>query len=84
VIGVSSDRQDVADRFAESLDVTFPMRGDPQGEILKAYGVRIPVLGVARRVTYVIGKDTRVRHAHESQFDAESHVVEACAFVRRR
>jgi peroxiredoxin len=59
------------------------MRGDPKGEVLRAFGVRIPVLGLARRVTFVIGKDRKVRAVHESQFDAESHAAQACAFVRR-
>lgn len=58
--------------------------GDPSGKILRAYGVRIPLLGVARRVTFVVGRDRRVRSVHESQFDAESHASQACAFVRKR
>ncbi len=51
--------------------------------MLKAWGVRIPVVGLARRVTFVVGKDGLVRHRHESNLDAGSHVKEACAFVRR-
>lgn len=84
MIGVSADDQETSDRFAASLELPFAMVGDPQGEVLRAFGVRIPVLGLARRVTFVIGKDRRIRSVHESQFDAESHVAQACAFVRRR
>jgi len=57
--------------------------GDPEAAILKAFGVRIPVLGLARRVTFVVGKDRRIESVHESAFDPESHVASACAFVRR-
>ena len=57
--------------------------GDPEGTVLKAWGVRIPVVGLARRVSFVVGQDRRIRSRHESNLDAESHVVEACAFVRR-
>jgi peroxiredoxin len=84
VIGVSADDQETSDRFAASLELPFPVVGDPQGKILKAFGVRIPVLGLARRVTFVVGKDRKVRKVHESQFDAKSHVAQACAFVRRQ
>ncbi len=84
MIGVSADDQPTSDRFAASLELPFPVVGDPQGEILRAWGVRIPVLGLARRVTFVVGKDQKVRAVHESQFDALSHVTEACSFVRKR
>jgi peroxiredoxin len=56
--------------------------GDPQGAVLRAFGVRIPVLGLARRVTFVVGKDRRIESVHESAFDPESHVSAACAIVR--
>jgi peroxiredoxin len=56
---------------------------DPEGELLNAWGVRIPLIGLARRVTFVVGQDRRIRNRYESNLDAESHVVEACAFVRR-
>ena len=83
VIGISSDTQAVADRFGASLELPFPMVGDATGDVLRAYGVRIPILGMARRVSYVIGRDGRIRHAYESQFDAQSHVTQACSVVRR-
>jgi peroxiredoxin len=58
--------------------------GDPHGEILKAWGVRIPLVGLARRVTFVVGRDGHVSHRYESNLAAESHVGAACAFVARR
>jgi peroxiredoxin Q/BCP len=84
VVGVSADDQPTADRFRESLDLPYPLVGDPDGVILKAWGVRIPVVGVARRVTFVVGRDGRVQHRYESNLAAASHVGEACAFVARR
>ncbi len=81
---MSSDTQEVADRFAASLALPFPVRGDPPGEVLRAYGVRIPVLGLARRVSFGVGKDRKISRVHESQFDADSHVTQACAVIRNR
>ena len=57
--------------------------GDPGGKVLRACGVRMPVLGLARRVTFLVGKDRRIESVHESAFDPESHVEAACALVRR-
>ncbi len=83
MIGVSADDQPTADRFRDSLELPYPLVGDPRGEILQAWGVRIPLLGLARRVTFVVGRDGRIRHRYESNLAAESHVDEACAFVRK-
>lgn len=80
MIGVSGDDQPTADRFRESLDLPYPLVGDPA--VVKAWGVAIPLLGVARRVTFHVGRDGRITHRYESNLDAGSHAGQACAFVR--
>jgi peroxiredoxin Q/BCP len=75
VIGVSADTQEKNDDFCRSLELPFPLVGDPQGRITRAYGVRIPLLGLARRVTYLVGRDRRVRLAFESQFNVGAHLA---------
>ncbi len=81
MVGVSADSQQTSDRFAEALELPYPLVGDPAGEILRAYKVRWPWIGVARRVTYVIGRDRRIQLAFASQFDTAAHVSQACALV---
>ena len=78
---MSKDDQATADRFRAALELPYPLVGDPKGEILRAYDVRVPVLGLARRVTFVIGTDQRIQGVHESAFDALSHVATACHLV---
>ena len=81
-MGVSRDPQETSDRFRESLGLPYPMLGDPDGKILSAYGVRWPLIGLARRVTYVIGPSPRIREVIRGELDADRHVEEACALVR--
>ncbi len=81
MIGVSADTQATNDEFARSLELPYPLVGDASGEILRAYKVRWPVLGLARRVTYVIGPKRRIELAFASQFDAEAHIAQTCALV---
>ena len=52
--------------------------GDPQGRILRGYRVRWPFLGLAQRVTYVVGRSRKVRLAFHSELDADAHVQKAC------
>lgn len=79
VIGVSRDSQETSDRFREALGLPFPLVGDPGGEVLRAYKVNWPVLGLARRVTYLVGKTRKVRLAFHSEFSPDAHVKQTCA-----
>jgi peroxiredoxin len=84
VIGVSADDAETNDRFRSSLGLPYPLASDPEGQTLRAYKVRWPVLGLARRVTYVIGRDRKIETAFESQFDVAGHLAQACEAVTRR
>ena len=59
------------------------MVGDPDGEVVRAYGVGWPLIGLARRVTYVVDGDRKVREVIRGERDADRHVAEACAFVAK-
>ena len=59
------------------------MVGDPEGKVLGAFGVRGPLIGLARRVTFVIGADRHIQAVIRGELDADNHVTEACAFVAR-
>ena len=83
VVGVSSDPQATSDRFRKTLELPYSLVGDAKGTVLSAYNVRWPVIGWAQRVTYLVGKDRKVRFAVHSEFDIPAHVSEACAAVAR-
>ena len=38
----------------------YPLLADPETKAAEAYGVRIPILGLAKRWTFYIGKDGKV------------------------
>jgi len=81
VIGVSADTPEKNEQFRQSLELPFPMVGDPSGQVLRAYRVRWPLLGLARRVSYVVGTDRRIRRAHHAELDVESHIQGALAAI---
>jgi thioredoxin-dependent peroxiredoxin len=81
VIGVSADTPEKNERFRQSLELPFPLLGDPSGRILRDYRVRWPLLGLARRVSYVVGPDRKIRLAHRAELDVESHIQKALAAV---
>ncbi len=80
VVGISTDDQDTQCNFAESLRAPFPMIGDADKAISKAYGVLWPIVGRPRRVTFVILPDRIVaaRFEHELQIARHRDDVLAC------
>jgi peroxiredoxin len=78
VIGVSRDPQETSDLFRESLGLPFALVGDPEEKIIRAYGVRWPIIGLTQRVTFVIGRNRKVRVAFHSELDMDAHSAQAC------
>jgi peroxiredoxin Q/BCP len=59
VLGCSIDGADAHRAFAKKYGLPFPLLLDPDKKIATAYGADngIPILGLDKRITYVIGAD---------------------------
>ena len=80
---MSADNEERSRKFAEELALTYPLVADPKGAILRGYGVRWPLVGLAQRTTFVIGRDKKVRMAFHSERDVEAHLTRASAEALR-
>lgn len=47
-------------RFKETYRLPYPLLSDADGKVARQYGGVIPVVGLAYRVTYVVGQDGRI------------------------
>jgi peroxiredoxin Q/BCP len=74
VFGCSVDSADAHRAFARKYGLPFPLLLDPDKKIAKAYGADngIPILGLDKRVTYVIGEDGRIAAVYP-QVDPATH-----------
>ena len=81
MVGVSGSTPETNERFRKSLDLPFPLVGDPEGTVLRAYRVRWPIIGLAKRVTYVIGRDRKILRAYRNERSMTAHAAEACQIV---
>ncbi len=69
--------------FAKSLGVTFPMVGDPKRAIGKAYGVLWPLLGVDRRITFVIDHEGVIRGVFSHELLIDKHLDDAMDLLKK-
>lgn len=74
VFGVSRDNLDTHRRFKGENNLPFELLADEDGSVAKAYGARVPLLGITKRVTYLIDAEGRVAAVHEEMMGDASHV----------
>jgi len=82
VIGVSMDPIAKLDKFSVSeCRSAFPVAADPDGHITKAYDAKMPIMAMAKRVSYVIAPDGHVAMSY-SAMSPDEHVARAMAAVK--
>ena len=84
VVGISTDDLATQCEFAAELKVSFPLVADVGGHVTRAWGVRWPILGLARRVTFVVGRDGRVEAVFQHEIQVNRHLDGVLAFLRKR
>jgi peroxiredoxin Q/BCP len=68
----STDPADKNKKFAESLEVDYPILSDPMGKTASAYGIYNEKNDTAARVTFIIDKDGKIA-AIDRSVKTESH-----------
>jgi peroxiredoxin Q/BCP len=66
VIGVSHDSVDSHKKFVEEYKLNFTLVADPDGKIIEAYDVKMPIMGMSRRVSFLIGLDGKIVHVTDA------------------
>ena len=81
VVGMSADDLETLKKFSiEGCRSAFPVaRANKQ--VIKAYDVAIPVVGLSNRTSFVIARDGRIVMVH-SEMDWKDHVGKSLAAVK--
>lgn len=82
VVGVSFDSAASHQQFVARHNLNFTLLTDPAGQIADAYGVRMSGKNMARRVSFLIGKDGKILHVTDSP-NADTHLTEISEFVAK-
>jgi peroxiredoxin Q/BCP len=80
VIGVSTDTVKRQAGFKEKHALNFPLIADSDKSIVKLYGVQQAMIGVAKRVTFLIDRKGVIRHIWP-QVKVSGHVDEIIAKI---
>jgi peroxiredoxin Q/BCP len=75
VIGVSFDSSTSHQKFIADQSLNFSLLADTNGKIADTYGVRMTGKNMARRVSFLIGKDGTILHITDNP-KADIHLAE--------
>ena len=75
VVGVSRDDAASHVKFREKFKLNFPLLVDTDGKLTTAFGVAMEGRPLARRVSFLIGKDGKILHVTDNK-DAQVHLDE--------
>jgi len=79
VVGVSPDTVETHAQFAAQHQLPYPLLADPELRIINAYEARRPLLGMIKRITYVIAQNRVIRAASHHDLSASKHLEEVRA-----
>lgn len=75
VIGVSMDTDESHKKFIADHNLNFPLIADPEGKLVAQFDVAMPGRNMARRVSFLIGKDGKIVHVTDTG-SADTHLQE--------
>lgn len=80
MVGVSKDTVSSQRRFADKLDLGFPLLADADGVVIKAYGVD-GLFGFAKRKTFLIDSKGRLAKIYAS-VSPKGHAAEVAEALK--
>ena len=75
VYGISRDSIATHLKFKEKHDLPFDLLADVKGHVARRYQALMPIVGITKRVTYLLGKDHKVIAVCDSLFDFSVHIA---------
>jgi thioredoxin-dependent peroxiredoxin len=81
VLGVSADNEASHGAFAAKYHLPFSILADPDKRIISDYGVKVPVLGIAKRWTFIIDKQGLIRNII-NDVDTKNHDQQVLSLLK--
>jgi thioredoxin-dependent peroxiredoxin len=78
ILGISADEVAKQKKFDDTHNLGYPLLADTDGTVARAYGIKRRIPGLpARRATFVIGSDQKIRAAIHSELNMNIHANRA-------
>lgn len=75
IVGISRDSIEKHQAFKQAHQLNFELLSDKDGKVCKAYDALIPLLGIPKRISYLLDKDHQIVAVFDSLFDSYGHIT---------
>ncbi len=82
VFGISTDGVATHKKFIDKYQLPFILLSDVSGRVSKSYKAMIPVIGLPKRITYLLDKQHQIAAVYQDMFGAEKHIKEMVRAVK--
>ena len=82
IVGISKDSVETHLKFKAEYKLPFDLLADTKGEVAKKYKASIPIIGVTKRISYLLDKDHRIIAVYDSLFEAQEHVAKMLSEIK--
>lgn len=65
VFGISTDSVEKQAAFHKEHKLTFKLLADSDGQVSESFGVKIPVVNIAKRWTFIVDPNLKIRHVND-------------------
>jgi len=66
VYGISTDDVPALAKFHEKYKLNFRLLSDPDAQVTEAYGVKMPVVNLAKRWTFIVDPNLTIRNINDA------------------
>ena len=81
--GISRDDIPTHLRFKKEQNLPFELLADTEGQVAKLYKAVIPLVGLTRRITYLLDSQHQIVASYENMFSAENHIRQMVEKVKQ-
>ncbi len=74
IVGISRDDMATHNRFKKAYQLPFELLSDKDGKVCKAYDALVPILGLPKRITYLLDEGHLVKDVFQDMFNAKAHI----------
>lgn len=74
VFGISRDGIESHQKFIQKHKLSFELLSDRSGEVCKQYKALVPLIGVPKRITYLIDQEQKIVAVYADMFNANQHL----------
>ncbi|MEM6522285.1 MAG: peroxiredoxin [Bacteroidota bacterium] len=82
VYGISTDTISKHMKFKEAHALPFELLSDQTGRVCKLYKAHVPILNMAKRITYLIDANKKIAANYSDLLGAENHIKKMISKVK--